>query len=272
MTDLQPTPMELDLEDGATLSMLVASPDDPRGLVVLIHGLTGSKEDFATMLPYLAEAGYTAVAYDQRGHHETDAEGPFSLPQLAQDAATVAHAFTTDLDSIVHLVGHSFGGVVATEAVLTDPHTWTTMTLLCSGPAGLPGNPWVEGLRSLLAEGKSMAEIFRARRAADPTPLPEDRAELLRRRFLASDPEALDEMAKALLNAPDRLQQLVDSDVQCFVVFGEDDDMWPLEVQRAAADAFGTEPVVIRDAGHQPGVDQPKATAKAIVRHCAYLD
>lgn len=272
MTDHRPVPMELNLEDGTTLAMLVAATDTPRGIIVLIPGLTGSKEDFSTLLPYLADAGYTAVAYDQRGHYETQSDGPFTLPQLAEDARVVAQAFTTDLDSIVHLVGHSFGGLVATEAVLAEPHLWTTMTLLCSAPVGLPNNESAQGLRALVAEGHPMTEIFRIRRAVERTPLPEERAELLRRRFLSSNPQALAEMARALLNAPNRVQQLVDTDVQCFVVYGENDDVWPIEVQRAAADAFGTDPVMIENAGHQPAVDQPKATSRALIHHCSYLD
>lgn len=53
---------------------------------VFIHGYTGSKEDFSPVLPLLAAAGITAVAYDQRGQYQSLSRGPFSLDDFAADA------------------------------------------------------------------------------------------------------------------------------------------------------------------------------------------
>ena len=39
----------------------------------------------------------------------------------------------------LHLVGHSFGGLVTRAAVLAEPALFTSLTLLGSGPAKLSG-------------------------------------------------------------------------------------------------------------------------------------
>ena len=47
------------------------------------------------------------------------------------------------------LVGHSFGGLVAREAVLTDPSVFSTITLLCSGPGAFTDQETLQGLQML---------------------------------------------------------------------------------------------------------------------------
>src|SRR5690554_5455003 len=47
--------------------------------VLLVPGVTGSKEDFALMLPLFAEAGYLAESFDLAGHYESFDAGPEQL-------------------------------------------------------------------------------------------------------------------------------------------------------------------------------------------------
>ncbi len=86
--------------------------DNPVGIVVLVHGYTGSKEDSSAVLPLLARAGYCAYAYDQRGQYQSKASGPFSLDGWADDACALLEALpcsepAAGPHSPVHLVGHS---------------------------------------------------------------------------------------------------------------------------------------------------------------------
>lgn len=39
--------------------------------VVLVHGFTGSKEDFNLIGPLLADQGYRVLTFDNRGQHES---------------------------------------------------------------------------------------------------------------------------------------------------------------------------------------------------------
>src|SRR5690606_20961555 len=59
---------------GALAFLPLGVPRHPR--VVLVPGATGSKEDFALMLPLLAGAGYFVQAYDLAGNYESADAGP----------------------------------------------------------------------------------------------------------------------------------------------------------------------------------------------------
>ena len=56
---------------GEPLAVEVFEPTRHRGDALLIHGFTGSKEDFAEMGPLLAARGYRVVTFDNRGQHES---------------------------------------------------------------------------------------------------------------------------------------------------------------------------------------------------------
>lgn len=106
----------LGIADGR-LAALEAAPVGPapvRGVAVLSPGFTGSKEDFILLLSPLAAAGYRVIAYDQRGQYESsgpDRERAYSIALFARDLREVIGAVGNG--EPVHLVGHSFGGLVA---------------------------------------------------------------------------------------------------------------------------------------------------------------
>ena len=112
------------------------------GAVLLVAGFTGSKEDFAPLLTPLADAGVRAVAIDQRGQYESpgpDDMARYTIEELAEDVLRVVRQLRAESAAPVHLLGHSFGGLVARGAVLADPTAVDSLTLLGSGPAGLTG-------------------------------------------------------------------------------------------------------------------------------------
>jgi pimeloyl-ACP methyl ester carboxylesterase len=160
-------------------AMLEAQPT--RGVAyrrpaLLVHGYTGSKENFLPVLEPLAAAGRNVVAVDLRGQyqspHAPDRSG-YSAMALAADVLDIAEAVAGDKAG-VHLVGHSMGGLIAREAVLLqrdapgrgglgspqgtlrppDPQqqrdTVLSLTLLGSGPGSIAGGR-AEDLRGLLA-------------------------------------------------------------------------------------------------------------------------
>src|SRR5690554_5696214 len=110
-------PRSLDLPPGVytaaletprgTFAAHLARAVDPVGHVLLIPGWTGSKEDFTPLLPLLADAGYDATAYDQRGQYETPGRpgDDYTLSGFAADAVAVR---ATSGHECSHLLGHSF--------------------------------------------------------------------------------------------------------------------------------------------------------------------
>jgi pimeloyl-ACP methyl ester carboxylesterase len=267
---VHPVTLETDRGSFATLQ---AQPDvgTPLGTVLLVPGWTGSKEDFTPLVDHLARFGWRTVAVDQRGQFETpgpDDPSAYTLAELGADVVAMSKA----LGGYSQLVGHSFGGLVAREAVLTDPSVFSTITLLCSGPGAFSDEVKLEGLQ-MLAFGLDNLPIEQvydlklehdilAPRYVQPA---EDVAAFLRKRFTGNTPAGLAAVTRRLMDSDDRTEKLAKSGVRVQVVYGESDDGWPLAVQDDMAKRLGVQAQVVPDAGHSPAIDQPAATARLLV-------
>jgi pimeloyl-ACP methyl ester carboxylesterase len=263
-------PRVLELPDGVVPVMLQTSrgsfaahtirTDRARGHVLLIPGWTGSKEDFTPLLPLLAEAGLDATSYDQRGQYET-AGGPdddFTLGGYAADALAIRESIGPDAS---HLVGHSFGGLVAQRAVVTAPSVWRSLSLLCSGPGALGDSPSRPLKRLVNAIGKvPLLQLHELREQGVKRPAQITR--FLAKRFTANDPRSLRAMTQLLIDAPDIIDYVRATGVPAWVGRGVDDDAWPHDVQAAMAQRLGTEIHLVRDAAHSPAVENPQALAE----------
>lgn len=256
----------------ATLTCQASTTPLPRGNALLIPGFTGSKEDFAGVLPLLADVGWSVATYDQRGQYETRGEpdDDYSLDGFAADAEAVSTAMFGEAEQ-VHLVGYSFGGLVAGQAALRNPARWASLTLMCSGPGGVPaGVIREEALTvadSIPRDGLESAYHAKQLRDAEHglPPFPPDVEAFNRTRFLASSPESLVAVARALATAQDRTADLVGLDLPITLVRGAH-DTWPRESQDALAEALGTHVEVVDGAGHAPADEQPGATRDALAR------
>jgi pimeloyl-ACP methyl ester carboxylesterase len=259
--------------DRGTFATLQARPDvgTPLGTVLLVPGWTGSKEDFTPLVDHLARYGWITVAVDQRGQYETP--GPadptaYTLKELGADVVAMSKA----LGGYSQLVGHSFGGLVAREAVLADPSVFSTITLMCSGPGGFSDEEKRQGLQMLAfgLDNLPIEQVYDLKldhdsKAPSYVAPAEDIAAFLRKRFTGNVPASLAEITRRLIDAEDRTEQLAKSGVRAQVMYGETDDGWPIPVQDAMADILGVRPQEIAGAGHSPAIDQPAVTARMLV-------
>lgn len=260
------------------IAALVCEPDEPaRSTVLLVPGFTGSKEDFRLLLEPLADAGHRAVAVDQRGQFQspgTDDIADYTTTALGRDLLAVVDALGGEP---VHLVGHSFGGLVSRAAVLAQPESFHSLVLMGSGPAGLTG-PRVDVLplmRPLLEQGMpALVEAVDQLNAADQRWLALDSSVqgFLRDRMLASSARALLGMADSLTGEPDRVAELRATGLRVLVLHGESDDAWTPALQTEMAVRLGAAHAVVPDAAHSPAVENPDATLEALLSFYADED
>jgi pimeloyl-ACP methyl ester carboxylesterase len=238
--------------------------------ILLVPGYTGSKEDFAPLLGPLADAGFAAIAIDLPGQYESPgpAEPDWYTPR---QLGAVVREIAAGTGAKVHLLGHSFGGLVARAAAIDEPGAFTSLVLMCSGPAGIDGNrrAMIEELEPVLAAsglaGVYAAALAISRAQAGYVEPPAPLAAFLERRFVAGVPAMLQGMGRSLRTEPDRVAELSATGVPTLVVHGADDDAWPPSVQADMARRLGAGYVVVPGAAHSPGVENPPATAAALI-------
>lgn len=154
--------------------------DEPFGLVVLLNGVSLSKEETFNWAPRFLQAGYAVMAVDSPGTGEATALGPIS-PHYTDILDGVfdllRHEPSIDLQRVV-LVGASHGGNEALRIARRDPGIMAVVTVT---PAVQP-TEWMEYVSPLLVEeladltepeGRSdMAAAFDALPAAESSTQP----------------------------------------------------------------------------------------------------
>ena len=109
--------------------------------LLLIMGYAGNAAAWAPQIPALA-ARFRVIAFDNRGAGRTaQPEGPYTIPQMADDAAGLLDALGIES---AHVVGASMGGMIAQELALRHPSRVRTLTLLCTTPGGSRSFGWAE--------------------------------------------------------------------------------------------------------------------------------
>jgi pimeloyl-ACP methyl ester carboxylesterase len=268
---LVPLPTHRVALPGGDLAYLDVGPPAPVATAVFVPGYTGSKEDFALLAAPVAEGGVRFVAIDQRGQFESlgpDDPAAYRISALATELLSFVGSLGT---GPVHLVGHSFGGLVARAAVLALPpgtlaSVVASLTLLDSGPAGLAG-PRVDRMRALapLLDAHGPEVLFDAILGRPPGTPDDELTAFLRRRFLASSMTALRVMGEEVVDEPDRVAALRATGLPVLVACGEQDDAWPPDVQAAMAERLGAPFHVIPGAIHSPAAERPAETAQVLL-------
>ncbi|MER5323047.1 alpha/beta fold hydrolase [Streptosporangium roseum] len=254
----------------AVLEAMPVSGVPERWPALLVPGLTGSKEDFIAVLQTLAQSGRRVIAVDMRGQFETGGpEDPraYTCAALGNDMDVLAH--TIGGGEPLHLVGHSFGGLVAREAVIDGRTKFASFTLMSSGPAAIVGVRERAG-RAMLAElpESGLEHIWHTRMEPEvlAAGVPDEIIAFLRKRLFANSPTGMTTMTGQVLSSPDRCDELTQVEVPTLVLYGEHDDGWPPRMQSEMADRLSAECVVVPGAAHSPAVEAPETTAAALTR------
>lgn len=101
------------------LSVIDIAPERPVRTLVFLHGFGGRGSQWRYQLHEFSISN-RVIAIDQRGHGESDRPvGRYDMPQLVNDLEDTLKVLKVDAKFV--LVGHSFGGAVATEYAAKHP-------------------------------------------------------------------------------------------------------------------------------------------------------
>lgn len=256
----------LSLDDVELTALRSVPVGEPTARALLVPGFTGSKEDHRVLLPLLAERGIEAWAISQRGQGDSQSfpdVADYALDLLARDV----HRVTDLIGGPVHLLGHSFGGTVASAAAVADPSRFASLTLLCSGPHGWPGRKADIRARLLAAGGRAdlwsldnpdLAWSLAQGRHVDLDP----EADFHRQRSAATSTAQLIAAIDILADTTDVTDDLAATGLPVLVAHGEhDDNAWPQSWQRRTAERLGAQYTVLTGAAHSPNLETPEDTA-----------
>lgn len=246
--------------------------------LLLIHGFTGARSDFADHFDALAEAGWHVVAPDNRGHGDSskpDAEDDYDFDIFAADALALADAL--GWDTFV-LLGHSMGGMVVQHLVLSAPERVTALILMDTHHGQLDVDADTVALGVAVARTGDMDTIAQVSAADSPLTTEAHRrtaatrpgyVDMGIRNTLRSAPAMYARMATRITDPHDRLDDLSAIGCPTLVIVGEQDKPFIDASRSMAATIPNAELVVIPDAGHSPQFENPDAWIEAITTFLA---
>lgn len=255
-----------------------------RAPLVVLHGGPGAAHNYTLMMANLAEQGRAVIHYDQLGCGEST-----HLPEAPADFWTV-QLFVDELRAVVdhlgigdrfHLLGQSWGGMLAPEVVLSDPAGIRSL-IICDSPASMP--LWLRAANELRDQLPDAVQetLLRHERAGttDDAEYAEAMKEFYHRhvcRVIPNPPEvaaSFDQIDAEptvyhTMNGPSEfhvigslkdwtiIDRLAAIDTPTLVVAGGHDEALPYTWQPFVDNIPGARSHVFPDSSHMPHVEQP---------------
>ncbi len=228
----------------------LGDPSDPR--VVLVPGVTGSKEDFYLLAPILVSAGYHVQSFDLAGQYESAEAGPVAGGRYTYELLVAdLLAFLRD-GGPAHVLGYSFAGILAQLALVRQPELFRSLTLLTSPPE--PGQAF-RGVRfigplSWFVGGRIAGGLMIWGIVTNKNRVPPNRLDFVRSRFALTRRSSVDDIVGLMKRVPDVRAQVTASGVPVLVATGNH-DLWPTYLHARNARVLGARLAVYRT-GHSP--------------------
>jgi L-proline amide hydrolase len=249
--------------------------------LLCLHGGPGAAHDYLESLDAMAATGRRVIYYDQLGC------GRSSIPESKPEMWTV-DLFVEEVDAVrqalgldrTHLLGQSWGGMLAMEYALTQPEGLVSLTI-ASSPASMI--QWVEEADRLRAdlppdvqatllrheaagttsspEYEAAVNVFYLRHVCRVDPFPE----YVQRTFaaVARNPEVYHTMngpsefhVIGTLKHWDIIERLGEINVPTLVTSGRHDEATPLIAETVRSGIPGARWEVFEDSGHMPHAEE----------------
>ena len=243
---------------------------------VLVHGFTGSRDDFADVLPDLGLLGRTLVP-DLRGHGGTTNPGRgYSLEQLSEDLRQFLDAQNVEK---CDLLGHSLGGMIALRFVLANPERVRSLVLMDTSdrPHGSMSG-WLRRVIRFATRRIPMRwhwRVIRANHRKLPAPMQRAALEMgvdrfwerIRVKLEAMDPVAFDVLLGEIMNQEPVTDRLGEIGCPTLVMVGEEDTPFVGPSRRMADLVPDAKLVVFRKAHHSPQIENASDWLVAVQNH-----
>ena len=228
--------------------------------LVLVHGGESNRLQFLGILPHLGD-GIRAIAYDQRDSGSTvNGDEPYTVSDLADDLAAFIEGIGLER---AHVLGTSFGGMVAMHGALEHPERMASVTLVATAPSASVLGQRAGTIAMMSPEERREAMIdglfTPAGRAADP-----DLVESGRRAQAERTPQ---QMSRRLASVRDHdvVDQLPGMTTRTLVLHGTDDPLAPFSGAEQMAGAIpGAVLRAIEGARHGVATEFPAQVADSV--------
>jgi 3-oxoadipate enol-lactonase len=230
--------------------------------VALVHGINMSAQVWQRLIETLG-GDRQFVAVDLRGHGGSTRNGPFTADGYADDVLSVLDQLGV---SRAHVVGTSFGGMVAVTLAARVPERVASVTAIGS---------------ALAVEGMDLEGATAALRGMGVRPFYE--MFLPQASFAPGTPQLLIDEAADIASTNRDVELVIDVSITAFtsdvtaaaeavqcpalVLAGENDLTCPTPLGEAMAKVLGTELVLVQGRGHMVVVESPQETAVLVQRH-----
>lgn len=268
---------------------VVGDPGSSAQLPLLcLHGGPGATWDYFEPLQSLADTGLPLVFYDQLGGGNSDVPENPSIHTIAlfiEEIEVIRSALGLER---VHILGHSWGGMLAMEYALTQPAGLASLILANTG-ASAP--QWIAETRRLIAElPPEIQHVIREHETAGTTDSQEyleAQREFSRRhlsRRISPQPDCIRRMSKkygekvyqymwgpseffvtGTLKDWDVTARLGEIKVPTLVISGRYDEATPLIADTLKRGIPGAEWVLFENSGHFPQLEETDLYLQVLV-------
>jgi pimeloyl-ACP methyl ester carboxylesterase len=246
--------------DGVQIRYVDKGEGEP---VLLIHGFTSRLEfwDTTGVVDALTSNGFRVLAYDARGHGESDKP---HAPQLygeedVEDALRLLDHLSIER---AHVVGYSRGSMIASR--LVAQHTDRVRSVVFGGwavsnPVSMLTLPDCQAVADSLSQGEYPLPLVRAVMPEGvPLPSPDEQALWMKQLSAANDMTALAAAFRSGCEIHEMTSpELLSTGVPALAIVGANDGMAPSVRAMGREMAGAMQVVVIPDAGHYTAPGHP---------------
>ena len=132
--------IQVSSSDDVTLYVRVTGDTKHGPVLITVHGGPGMSSRYMLSMEQLAGADLAVVSWDQRGAGQSTSppseQVHYTLAKYAEDLEAVRKAIGVET---VHVLGHSFGGIVALQYAIHHPDQVQSLILVNGGPPSWEG-------------------------------------------------------------------------------------------------------------------------------------